>query len=353
MKKIVSVTLSGNSSTLIGDALSSIVNWVDECILINTGITDDTITVAKKIAKEKLVINNWIWRDDFAAARNHCLDIAYHKGADYAFILDTDERIEHNGDNIRQIIEQADESIKSFHMLCSSGTYDKVRCIKIPCAKRYVGPTHEVIVSSPSYERIDFKNARFWEVPKTPEALKLKFERDIRILTKHTNDNPKDPRWHYYLGDSYKNLSLYQEAIASYERCWELDGWDEESAWSMYQAAQSWISLENYKKAIECCGKGLSRHPGIAELSWLAGWCSYKIGDYKKAIYWSKLAISAGKFEGFGNEVSRIGFRHPPAQWEGPYDVLLWSMRMLNPNEDLKDVSKKMIEAQLHRVNRL
>ncbi len=34
-----------------------------------------------------------------------------------------------------------------------------------------------------------------------------------------------------------------------------------------------------------------------------------------------------GHFRGHGQSVPRIGFRHPPAFYEGPYDVLRYALR--------------------------
>jgi hypothetical protein len=44
--KIASTTLTGNSAGLIADALRSVVDWVDYCLVIDTGVTDGTLEVA-------------------------------------------------------------------------------------------------------------------------------------------------------------------------------------------------------------------------------------------------------------------------------------------------------------------
>ena len=325
--KLVSVTLSGNCDAIIADAIHSVLEWVDNVILIDTGIKDRTIEVARKIAGDKLVVKNYPWKNDFAAARNYSLECAKEENADWAIILDTDERIVSNGVNFRDYLEST-----KFNCIAINDrgrTYQKARFFRIPVTEKFYGPTHEVF---PAYKvgSCTEENSHFWEVGKNPEQLKNKFQRDIDILLKHTKKNPNDPRWFYYLGESYKNIGNQNEAIRAYTKCHELNGWDEESAWSMYRAAECYISQDKLQNAIEALARGIGRHPGLADLYWLAGRCAYKLNRYHHAIMWSRQAINMGLYSGHGSSFERIGFRHPPALYEGPYDVIRWSAKAIN-----------------------
>ena len=44
---IVSTTLTGSNADIIGDALASVLEQVDRCIVIDTGAKDDTVEVAR------------------------------------------------------------------------------------------------------------------------------------------------------------------------------------------------------------------------------------------------------------------------------------------------------------------
>ena len=90
---IVSTTLTASNADLIGDALASVVAHVDRCLVIDTGARDDTLEVARRVAGEKLLLREFPWRDDFAAARNFALDAAAEAGGHWAVTLDTDERL--------------------------------------------------------------------------------------------------------------------------------------------------------------------------------------------------------------------------------------------------------------------
>lgn len=60
---------SGNEQT-IGDAVRSVVPLVDRVFLVDTGISDRTIEIAREIAGDQLTVRQFAWTNDFAAARN-------------------------------------------------------------------------------------------------------------------------------------------------------------------------------------------------------------------------------------------------------------------------------------------
>ncbi|HEU5433709.1 MAG TPA: glycosyltransferase, partial [Thermomicrobiales bacterium] len=252
--RLAAVTLAGNNERLIRDALRSVVDWVDACIVLDTGSTDRTLKIARAVAGDKLVVQSFPWIDDFAAARNAALDAAAEWGADWAVILDTDERIELRGVDIRAALAGAEVDVAS--IAYADGSYAKERFFRMPARGRYFGPTHEAYFHNG--RRGDLAGPIFTEEPKSAEGYRRKAERDVAILTRHTAANPDDPRWFYYLADSLETLGRREEAIAAWEQCWSLKGWDEEGAWAMYRAARCWLELKNHDRAIEACAAGMA-----------------------------------------------------------------------------------------------
>jgi hypothetical protein len=323
--RIVSTTLTGNNQDLIGDALKSVVDWVDACLVIDTGVTDRSLAVAREVAGDKYIERPFAWVNDFSAARNFALEVAHELGGDWAVTLDTDERIDRRGEDVRGVLARA--TVECFLVKDGGGTYMKERIFRLPAKWRFNGPTHE---SYPSYESCaPMPKMCFVELAKTPEQYRAKFERDVATLSRHTKENPTDPRWFYYLGDALQSLGRHLEAIRAYEECAELRGWNEESAWACYRAAECWVALGRFYKAVDACAAGLARHAGIGELAWLAAFSSYKAGSAHQAVWWARMAISMGLYRGRGADVKRIGFRHVPALYEGPYDVLRYALKDL------------------------
>ena len=344
--KLASTTLSANSANIIEEALRSVVSWVDWCLVIDTGVTDDTLTRARAVAGEKLVVRSFPWQNDFSAARNFALDAAHELGASWAVTVDTDERIELRGDDLRATLAGMSEGV--LLVFDEQRTYKKERCFRLPMPERYAGPTHESFASYKVGTR-SAEKAVFRELPKSADEAKKKFERDVAILEPYVRKHPKDPRWHYYLGESLKNLDRHAEAVRAYDVCQALKGWNEESAWACYRAAECLCRLNRFAEAVERCALGLARHAGVAELAWLAAFAAYQAGDAAQAVYWARLSVTHGLFRGDGASVPRIGFRHPPALWEGPYDVLRYALKQLGDQAGADEAERLFAVARERR----
>jgi glycosyltransferase involved in cell wall biosynthesis len=321
--KIVSITLSGNNADLIGDALISVVNWVDACIVIDTGAIDESLAIASAIARSKYVERKFEWVSDFAAARNFGFEVAKEIDADWAIILDTDERIHLAVNNIRDAIASLVGDI--FLVYETSRSYCKEKLFRIPTTGKYIGATHEYFDCS-SGVRTFMEAIAFSEVPKTAAATLAKFNRDLEILDRLVKEEPTNTRCFFYLGETLKNLGDFKQAIIAYRDCANLNGWDEEAAWACYREAECWLALEEWREAINACAKGLTKHAGIAELAWLAAYASYYADLNSQAINWAHLSIAMGKHQGYGKAIERIGFQYPEAQYEKPYDVLKYAL---------------------------
>lgn len=322
--KIVSVTLTGNNTDLIEAALVSVVDWVDTCIVIDTGVTDESLAVASAIAGAKYVERKFEWVSDFAAARNFGFEVAKKIGADWAIILDTDERIHLAVNNIRDAIASLVGDI--FLVYETNRSYCKEKLFRIPTSGKYVGATHEYFDDCSSGVRTFLEAIVFSEVPKTAAASAAKFNRDLEILKRLVREEPTNTRWLFYLGETWKNLGDFKQAIIAYRDCANLKGWDEEAAWACYREAECWVALEEWQEVINACAKGLTKHAGIAELAWLAAYASYYAGLNSQAIHWAHLSIAMGKHQGYGKAIERIGFQYPEAQYEKPYDVLKYAL---------------------------
>jgi hypothetical protein len=343
---LVSTTLTGSNREIIADALQSVVNWVDWCLVIDTGISDDTLEIAWSIAGTKLLVRQFLWQDDFAAARNFTLEAATEIGADWAVMLDADERMDVKGADIRATLNRTISN--SLYVRHLDGTYGKERFFRLPARGRYVGPTHEAFIQDGNRVEV-LEEVRFDELAKTAEQFRQKAERDIAILSRHTAEHPQDARWFYYLGASLAGLERHKEAIDAFRTCASLGGWDEEGAWAMYRAAECLLRLSRPAEAVEACVAGMAKHAGLAELPWLAAYASWHADRPAQAAYWARQSIAMGHFAGAGASVPRIGFRHPPALWEGPYDVLRFALRRLGDEASAEDTERLFLAAKAAR----
>lgn len=324
---IITTTLANAAAIpLIQDALASAA-FADHHLVIDTSpegpaafATDDP----------KITVARFPWCDDFAAARNYALDGAQilgaqMPGATWAVTLDTDERII-GGDALGAAI--AFTSATALSLAAADGSYAKPRAFRLPCAAQWRGRTHEAIaIAAPTV-----KGAAFTELPKTAEQDRAKRLRDLELLRRMCADEPEDGRWHYYLGDTLAALGRHGEACQEWKRCAAVSTWDEEAAWACYRAADVYLfALGSPAEALDLCVAGIARHPGIAELPWLAGIACQRLGRHEHALHWAALARVHGERSTAPLRAldTRRGFRAVKGLRHGPADVERFSLRAL------------------------
>jgi tetratricopeptide (TPR) repeat protein len=331
--------LAGNSEAIAADAAASVIDFVDELCLIDTGITDDTVGMVLNVAGDKLHVEKYTWIDDFGDARNFAITCASERRATWAVTIDTDERLSFSGYKTRTKLHQALEASDVWLVPQQNGTYAKERFIRIPTDALWRGRVHEALCGVE--ERRTLPGCSFSEMPKTAASYSAKLERDLSVLLEEVAIHGDNPRWHYYLGQTLESLGETRRAIDAYDNCIMLDGWADESAWACYTAARCCSTLGEYKQAEKFCAAGMTRKPSMPELPWLAGWCCYKRGAYEDAIAWSGIAISVG---GKTARHDSGMFVYSPAWWEAPYDVLRWAYKATGRDETVvEEQFKKML----------
>lgn len=282
---------------------------------------------------------------DFSMARNGALEDASDAEGqyDWALMLDTDERIHYTDMSFLDVLENTDCDM--LHVWAADHSYAKPRFFRLPVKGKYVGPTHECWVADQGSKVGTLEGITFSELPKTAEQYKAKAERDRTILEAYTQEHPDDPRWWFYLGDTYSGLGMDSDALMAFSSCYWLNGWDEESAWAAYRVAELYCKIKNYKAALDWCCNGMSRHPGMAELPWLAGFCCFHLGRYQQAIWWETMAEAINATDAYEQ---RINFRHEPAHWDGPLDVMSHAYAAMG-DESLAKHYRKEADSALER----
>lgn len=312
--RLMSTTLSNNKEDIIADALRSVVDHVDICILIKNRITDSTSDVAWKICGTKLREAHLEWDGDTSIARNFALKIAELHGADWAITLDTDERILWNGEEIRDVLANAG-NCDTFMAYDKGKTYSKDRIIRVPSKIQWAGPVHEYFPSNP-HTRRTLEKMTFDELKKTPEQLRQRLLFDRPVLESMTNKDPQNPRWWFYLAETLRALGEKEAAASTHLRRVLLEGWPEERACACYCLINYYLEdAKNYSEAVRYAMLGMTIDPGFAEFPWFAALASLRAGKPTEAIHFAKMALSVG-------HVPKTIFRVPKSWGEGPLEVL-------------------------------
>lgn len=292
----------------------------DEC--------EGALATVHELADDRLRFAAGVVRD-FSKKRNQMLSDAAKGGWDWAIMLDTDERINFHApaEEVREALGLAVSDV--LMVKHDSGAYEKERFFRLPPRGHFHGPTHECFISDEGSGRgsLPADLMTFSEIPKTAEHLHDKLERDRDLLEEYCEDHPDDPRWWYYLGDTYANLGRRSDAKEAFWECQLLKGWNEEAAWANFRIAEIEVAEKEYERALHSALMGMSFRADYPEFPWLIGWCCYQLGRHEQAIYWAEIALLNQTSDKYSE---RIGFRYPPAHYEAPWDLLRWSARALD-----------------------
>lgn len=343
--KICSVTLAGpGSEAIIGDALRS-VPWVDWHVIIYTGNDAENLAIheaAHVAATHPIAKHRAEWHDDFGMMRNVAMECAamgridFIRGnrfeADWAIWLDTDERIAcPDWRKLKQTLAEFPQvdAVSAPH---SSGEYYKDRMLRLPQRGKYVGPIHEYW--QPDEEkpvlRVGADLLAFDELPRNPDTMQAKMERDERILRAYTTEHLDEARWWYFLGQTYSNMGHDDQAISCWRTALHTDDPTalEIRGWSAFRVGELMLRREFYDAAIDDAFDGLKVYPASPELLWLIATAHLHLDKPREAMHWAHLCLAAGKLGG-GPTWERSGFQWLPAHYEAPFEVSALAAEMM------------------------
>jgi len=192
-----------------------------EQIVVDTGSTDRTVELAKKIGAK---VYHFEWINDFAAAKNYAMDLA--KG-DWIAILDADEYMSPEDANelytiLKKIQSDPVASKKCDAIQCTFVNLDDKgnatsvishqRVFKNRPDLRFSGRIHEVIKLKNSY--LEAPNIRILHTGYTQTSYTEtnKKDRNFEMLRKELESNQENPDIMYYLADSLKSIG-YEGAL--------------------------------------------------------------------------------------------------------------------------------------------
>ncbi len=221
MFKISLCMIVKDEEKFLEDCLSSVENIVDEIIIVDTGSSDSTISIAEKY-KAKIFHFNWI--NDFSAARNFALDKV---SGDWVLYLDADERIseESREELIKLKSEKPDKGIE-----CTIKNIDEIKGRPsvmlytriFPNSKeiRFEGKIHEQIETSIRQNGFPVNKSNIEIIHlgynlNTEDKLK-KAERNLDILLVEFNQTPNSYNA-FQLGQTYGILNNKEEAVKFFE----------------------------------------------------------------------------------------------------------------------------------------
>jgi hypothetical protein len=252
-KRVIILSMIKNETKIIKRMLQATLNIADAICICDTGSTDNTVEVLTDFFKDFPIpakIYNGpehLWKNfgynrsqSFLAAVDFCKQMGWNPRNTYALALDADMQL-----TVSDTFTKEDLNSTGYKIMQRGGSleYYNIRFLNIAHPWKCTGVTHE-----------------YWDAGETgtltPDKIFIndigdggckddKFERDIRLLEQGLLEEPNNPRYMFYLAQTYKDINS-DRAIELYQRRIKAGGWYEEVWYSMYQLMNIYRDKKDY-----------------------------------------------------------------------------------------------------------
>ncbi|TLQ04269.1 glycosyltransferase [Pediococcus stilesii] len=202
METISAVVIERNEEKNIKECLNSIVNKVDEIIILDTGSIDSTLSQLEKIKTNKIHLYNYLWKDDFADARNY----AWQKATqNWILWIDADDRLNSSRDDLEKAIadrRNTEIGLVNITEKKSGHTMPTPRIVKNNFKDLcFFGIIHEEIRARKKLDLKEFNsNINFVHTGYDDnEVVARKKKRNVKLLKRMNKIEPDYQRWVYFL----------------------------------------------------------------------------------------------------------------------------------------------------------
>ena len=228
-----------DEAEILPEFLDAVEGWADEVCLVDTGSSDDTVTIAKS---RGCAVFTYAWNNDFAAARNESLR---HCTGDWILVLDADERIAPSDWRALRDLTFGPRNC-SYRLVTRNYTHARheigfVRCTPGDALARgftgwtpstkvrlfpnglgaiFEGRIHELVNDSLARAEVQLLDSNIpihhYPLLRSPERLEAKRQLYLRLGREKVKQMPEDPQAWVELGRQAAEMGDFSQAAAAY-----------------------------------------------------------------------------------------------------------------------------------------
>lgn len=214
-----------DESTVIQRCLASVKPYVNHWIIVDTGSTDGTQELARKVMEGvpgELYERPW---KDFGHNRTEALRLAEGRG-DYIFWLDADEELIAPAGWTWPALEAEALDVD---ILSGAIRYARVALVSTRLPWRWEGVLHEYLEAGQAPTRGRVEGIHILVRPEGARSRDPhKYLRDAEALEAALAKEPGNARYRFYLAQSYRDAGDHSKALTNYNIRADAGGWDEE-----------------------------------------------------------------------------------------------------------------------------
>jgi glycosyltransferase involved in cell wall biosynthesis len=245
-----------NEAKVIERMLNTVWPILDYYCVVDTGSTDGTQEIVRNFFNDKGIPGEVIdheWKN-FEDARNTALNAVKGK-CDFGFWIDADEQLIIDPRFNKDLFKMSLLGFQGANVKVTYGSqnYFRMQFFSTDHPWRWYGPVHEVLVCDGPHNTGIAEGLTTLVKPDgnswVAETIQQKYEGHAKILEDYVaNDPNKDPRWVFYLAQSYRDAGTPENQKKSMEwydkRATMMNGFWEEIYYSMLMSASLKGSLQ-------------------------------------------------------------------------------------------------------------
>lgn len=335
-----------NEAENIARLIESVKGCVDEIHITDTGSTDDTILIARDLGA---TIHHFEWCNDFSKARNASF---FPITTDYILWLDGDDTLQGQEDFISwrdNIMHLADYWLANYIYSSKEDgspacTFVRERVIKNGKGMKWKYFVHEGITPT---EGCKTQFIPSWRVKHMRTDADLQKDRSRNLTLFEKNKDKMDHRMKFYWGKEFFEANKHLEAIRHLEDALttpELETHDR--ILGMQYLAMSYMTLNQFEKALSMALTGLALAPQRAEFYTIAGDCHLKMNQWVNAIPFFHAATECILPQ--GNAVVSPVFFHQDAYTFYPKNQLARIYANIGQIDRAKSVAQQCLDQHGH-----
>ena len=276
-----------NEQELLPQCLASIVDVVDEIVVVDTGSDDLTPDIALAMGAK---VYHHPWQEDFSLHRNQAF--GYSTG-DWCLVIDADEEL-------ARLAVPREELMRRFSMIpanigglvASIHEFDQrtrqieyawlsTRVFRRSMNPRYEGYVHNTNRFDGDAAMTDFL-INHYGYHLSPEKMAKKFERTGGMLRKKLQEDPNDYKAMYYLVQNLSAQDKWEEAARIGEVCMSLIPVTADKLQFYgnlyFIIGWCWLRQKDGNRAMAWTKKGIELFPEDLDLNWLMTQICYHAG---------------------------------------------------------------------------
>lgn len=308
----VSVCIIVKNEPFLEQCIKSIRPFVKEIVIVDTGSTDGTDVVAKRLADKFEAYSGCNdpqtgLIEDFSNARQRSFDLATQP---WTMWVDADDIIE-GGEHLVELTKNSYPDAVSFmfkyeysydeHGKCTCFHY-RERLFSDKTKFHWINPVHEVVVPNDGVatsfivnDDIVFKHRRQYS-NKVHES-----GRNLRILRKYFEKvGDTDARQMYYLGLECYNNGFIDEAIKHLSKYVDISGWDDERTMACLKLVDIYQAAGDYDNGLRWALKAITLKETWGEGYFALGRMFYYLAirndantqrNWERCVYFSRIGL--------------------------------------------------------------